>query len=469
MAGTLVGMELFVARSVLSLRGSGRSNGHALALAAISAGFLMITLDATIVNVALRAIGADLGGAPSTAQWVVDAYTVAFASLLLLAGSSADGTGARTGFLIGLTVFVLASAACAVADSVAFLIAARVAQGVGAAWLMPCSLALIVHTFIEPQARRRALAVWGAVSGVGLASGPLVGGILVASVGWRAIFLANVPVGLAAAWLLMRHAEETTRQRRPLDLPGQLLAILSLATLTGAFISAGAHGWTAGVTLALGISAALSSTAFVLVERTVRDPLIDPDVFRDTTFRTVVAIGFVFNFCLYGSIFCLAVGLDRLRGLNALDTGFALLPMTVVTAAMALFAGRLVPRLGEWPVVVAGLTSGAVGATLVALNGSHAHLALLLLSTVPIGFTALAMPAMTGLAMARAPRLRLGLSAGVFNTSRQAGGALGVAVLGTILTSGPGASVSLRPAFLLTAGAYCLAVALAAARLRSPG
>jgi len=458
MTCTLVGMELFVARSVPSSRGSGRSNGHALALAAISAGFLMITLDATIVNVALRAIGADLGGAPSTAQWVVDAYTVAFASLLLLAGSSADGTGARTGFLIGLTVFVLASTACAVADSVAFLIAARVAQGVGAAWLMPCSLALITHTFIEPQARRRALAVWGAVSGVGLASGPLVGGILVASVGWRAIFLANVPVGLAAAWLLMRHA-----------LPGQLLAILSLAALTGAFISAGAHGWTAGVTLALGISAALSSTAFVLVERTVREPLIDPDVFRDKTFKTVVAIGFVFNFCLYGSIFCLAVGLDRLRGLNALDTGFALLPMTVVTAAMALFAGHLVPRLGEWPVVVAGLTSGAVGATLVALNGSDAHLALLLVSTVPIGFTALAMPAMTGLAMAKAPRLRLGLSAGVFNTSRQAGGALGVAVLGTVLTSGPGASVSLRPAFLLTAGAYVLAVALAAARLPSPG
>jgi MFS transporter, DHA2 family, methylenomycin A resistance protein len=137
--------------------------------------------------------------------------------------------------------------------------------------------------------------------------------------------------------------------------------------------------------------------------------------------------------------------------------------MTVVTAAMALFAGRLVPRLGEWPVVVAGLTSGAVGATLVALNGGHAHLALLLLSTVPIGFTALAMPAMTGLAMASAPRLRLGLTAGVFNTARQAGGALGVAVLGTILTSGPGASVSLRPAFLLTAGAYGVAVALAAA------
>jgi DHA2 family methylenomycin A resistance protein-like MFS transporter len=276
----------------------------------------------------------------------------------------------------------------------------------------------------------------------------------------------NVPVGLAAGRLLARHADETTRRRRPLDLPGQLIAMVSLAALTGGFISAGAHGWTAGVTLGLGIFGVLGSAAFVLVERTARLPLIDPDVFRDKAFTTVVAIGFVFNFCLYGSIFCLAVGLGRLRGLDALDTGLSLLPMTVVAAAMALFAGRLVPRLGEWPVVVAGLASGAVGATLVALNGNHAHLAVLLLSTVPIGATALAMPAMTGLAMASGPRLRLGLSAGLFNASRQAGGALGVAVLGTILTSGPGASVSLRRPFLLTAGAYGLAVALATAGTR---
>jgi MFS transporter, DHA2 family, methylenomycin A resistance protein len=454
-------MESLAAHSVPSTRSSGQSQRQALALAAISAGVLMITLDATIVNVALRAIGADLGGAPSTAQWVVDGYTVAFASLLLLAGSLADRSGARMGFLVGLTVFVLASAACAAAGSVAFLVAARLAQGMGAAWLMPSSLALITHTFAEPQARRRALAVWGAMSGIGLASGPLVGGILVASVGWRAIFLVNVPVGLAAARFLARHADETTRRRRPLDLPGQLLAMFSLAALTGGFISAGADGWTAGITLALSISGVLSSGAFVLVERTVRRPLIDPDVFRDKAFTTVVAIGFVFNFCLYGSIFCVAVGLGRLRGLNALETGLALLPMTVVTAAMALFAGRLVPRVGEWPVVVAGLASGAVGAALVALNGSDAHLALLLLCTVPIRFTVLSIPAMTGLAMTTGPNLRHGLSAGVFNASRQAGGALGVAVLGTLLTSGRGASVSLRRPFLLTAGAYGLAVALA--------
>jgi MFS transporter, DHA2 family, methylenomycin A resistance protein len=453
-------MEMFASHSLPRSRGEGLPKDQRLALAAISAGFLMITLDATIVNVALGTIGVDLGGSASTAQWVVDGYTVAFASLLLLAGSLADRIGVRRGFLVGLAVFVLASAACAVANSVAFLIGARVAQGIGAAWLMACSLALIAHTFADPQARRRALAVWGAVSGVGLASGPVVGGILVTSVGWRAIFLANVPVGLAAGWLLMLHADETPRRSRSLDLPGQVLAIGGLAALTAGFINAGAHGWAAGVTLVLVISGGLASAAFALLERTVRRPLIDPAIFRDTTFTTAVAIGFLFNFCLYGTIFCLAVGLERLRSLDALETGFALLPMTAATAAMALLAGRLVPRLGEWPVILAGLTSGAVGATLVALNGRPANLGLLLVFTVPIGFTALAMPAMTGLAMTSAAKLGLGLSAGVFNTSRQAGGALGVAVLGSALTAG--SAVSLRPAFVLTACAYGLAVALAA-------
>src|SRR5438876_291704 len=221
-------MEVFASRCLPRSRQVGRPKDQRRALAAISAGFLMITLDATIVNVALGAIGADLGGSPSIAQWVVDGYTVAFASLLLLAGSLADRIGARRGFVVGLAVFALSSAACASANSVAFLITARVAQGIGAAWLMPCSLALIAHTFAEPQARRRALAVWGAVSGVGLASGPVVGGILVASVGWRAIFLANVPVGLAAAWLLMRHADETPRRRCSFDLPARSLRCSAL-------------------------------------------------------------------------------------------------------------------------------------------------------------------------------------------------------------------------------------------------
>src|SRR5205807_4157895 len=295
------GMELVAMRSLPRSRQRSLPKSQRLALVAISAGFLMITLDATIVNVALGAIGADLGDAPAIAQWVVDGYTVAFASLLLLAGSLADRIGVRTGFVVGLAVFVVASAACALANSVAFLIAARVAQGIGAAWLMPCSLALIAHTFAEPQARRRALAVWGAVSGVGLASGPVIGGILVTSVGWRAIFLANVPIGLVAGWLLLLHAEETPTRRRSFDVPGQVLAMFSLAALTAGFINAGAHGWAAWLTLMLVIAGGVAAAAFVLLERTARSPLIDPAIFRDATFTTAVAIGFLFNFCLYGS------------------------------------------------------------------------------------------------------------------------------------------------------------------------
>jgi DHA2 family methylenomycin A resistance protein-like MFS transporter len=191
-------MEVFAGRCVPRAPGESLQKDQRLALAAISVGFLMITLDATIVNVALGSIGGDLGGSPAVARWVVDGYTFVFASLLLLAGSLADRIGVRRGFIVGLAVFVVASAACAVANSVAFLIAARVAQGIGAAWLMACSLALIAHTFAEPHTRRRALAVWGAVSGIGLASGPAVGGTLVTSISWRAIFFANVPVGIAA-------------------------------------------------------------------------------------------------------------------------------------------------------------------------------------------------------------------------------------------------------------------------------
>src|SRR4051794_1713724 len=179
-----------------------RPHSRALGLTAICLGFLMITLDATIVNVALGSIGSDLGGALSTAQWIVNGYTLAFAALLLSAGALADRLGSRIGFLVGLAVFGLGSAACACAGSLTALIVARVIQGMGAAALMPCSLALIAHPFPASRARRRALGLWGGASGIGLAAGPVLGGIITAAFGWRAIFLVNLPIAAAAAVLL---------------------------------------------------------------------------------------------------------------------------------------------------------------------------------------------------------------------------------------------------------------------------
>jgi DHA2 family methylenomycin A resistance protein-like MFS transporter len=438
---------------------------RALALTAICLGFLIITLDATIVNVALGPIGSDLGGALSTAQWIVNGYTLAFAALLLSAGARADRIGSRTGFLIGLAIFGLGSAACAAATSLTMLIAARIVQGTGAAGLMPCSLALIAHSFPATHDRRRALAVWGGASGIGLAAGPVLGGVLTATVGWRAIFLVNVPIAAAAAALLLRHVNETRRHRHAIDLPGQILAIAGLASLTGGFITAGSQGWGATLTVTLLAAGTASAAGFLLVERAVTHPMVDPVLFRERTFSIAVAIGVVFNFCLYGAIFCLAVDLREVRGLDALDSGLALLPMTIVTGAMAFLSGPIVPRAGEWPVILAGLAAGATGALLVALNPGRGPLAILIASSVPLGFTALAMPAMTAVAMTHAPRHRIGLASGVFNASRQTGGAFGIAVLGALLGAGR-SPVSLHVAFVAIAGCYGAAIALAIAGRR---
>jgi MFS transporter, DHA2 family, methylenomycin A resistance protein len=431
----------------------------ALGLTAICLGFLMITLDATIVNVALGPIGAELGGAVSTAQWIVNGYTLAFAALLLTAGALADRLGLRTGFLVGLTVFGLGSAACAGATSLTVLIVARVVQGAGAAALMPCSLALIAHLFHDAGERRRALGVWGGASGIGLAAGPVLGGILTAALGWRAIFLVNVPIAAAAAALLRRYVAETPRHRHPLDLPGQTLATAGLAALTAGFIIAGSQGWDRSPTLALLAAGTASAAGFALVERAVRHPMVDPVLFRERTFSIAIALGVIFNFCLYGSIFCLAIDLHRAHGLDPLHTGLALLPMTIVTGMMAFLSGRLVNHIGEWSAIAVGLTAGAAGALLVSLAPTTG-VTTLILSSLPIGVTALAMPAMTALAMSHAPRNRVGLASGVFNASRQTGGALGVAVLGALLTSGSG-NLTLHTAFLATAAAYAGGVALA--------
>ena len=438
----------------------GRRRSPALGHTAICLGFLMITLDATIVNVALGPIVSDLGASLSSAQWIVNGYTLAFAALLLSAGALADRVGARSGFLIGLGIFGLGSALCSAATSMGLLIAARVLQGAGAAWLMPCSLALVAHTFPDAHARRRALAIWGGASGVGLASGPILGGVLTAVVGWRAIFLVNVPVALAAAALLGRHVAETRRHRHPLDLVGQPLAVLGLALLTGGFIVAGERGWSATLTVVLLGAGVAVAVAFVVAERAVRHPMVDPVLFRRRAFALSVGIGVIFNFCLYGALFCLAIDLHAALGLGPFATGIALLPMTVVTGTTAFLSGRAVARFGEWPVMMAGLSAGVTGAVLVALNPSHGAPWALAVSAIPLGLTAMAMPAMTATAMAGAPGPRVGLASGVLNAARQTGGAFGVAVLGALL--GAGHAISPHLAFIAIAGAYAVGVAFAA-------
>lgn len=429
-----------------------------IGLAAICAGFAIVTLDALIVNVALGPIVEDLGGSLSGAQWVVSAYTLVFATFLLTMGAWSDRIGSRRAYLIGLVIFAVASAGCAAAPTMAVLIAARALQGLGAALLMPCSLALIIHMFPAGPPRRSALAAWGGISSVGMVAGPVLGGVLVDSVGWRTIFLVNLPVAVLAGAGMVAYVAETPRHRHPFDLPGQVLAVAALGGLSGGFIAAGSAGWDAPETIGLLLLGVLAVVAFWRVERAVSMPMIPLAMFGDRQFSIAVAIAGTFNFGVYGAIFCLSLVYHEKLGLSPLATGLALLPLVGVIMVIAFASARLIGRLGEWRSVVIGLSGGTVGALLLAVLGGDST-ALTMACTVVFGTVALAMQAMTALAMEGAPVERIGLASGIQNAARQGGGALGVALLGTLLSGTD--TLSLHIPLAVVAAFYLGALALA--------
>ncbi|TWF78612.1 DHA2 family methylenomycin A resistance protein-like MFS transporter [Pseudonocardia hierapolitana] len=429
------------------------------ALVAACLGFFVIQLDATVVNVALDAIRADLGGTLADQQWVVASYTVALAAGMLTAGSMGDRFGSRRVCLWGLAAFALASVACAAAPDVPVLIAARTVQGIGAAALLPCSLALIVHQFPDPGERAHALGVWGGVSGIGMAAGPVLGGVLVAASGWPAIFLVNVPVCMAAFVMIRRHAAESpARQAGPLDLPGLVLGTAGLAGLAGGLIEAGHRGWTHPLPLALVLAGATLLPLFVLVERRAREPMLPMSVFTSLRFSAGTGVGFLFNFCLYGSLLCLSLYLQGPLGQSAFAAGMQIFPLTVAICIGAAMSGRLTGRFGARAPMLAGLGAGAAGASLLLAAGSSGPLPLVVTGATVLGFCSFAMPAMTSVVMSGVGADRAGLGSGVLNTARQAGGALGAAVLGSLLVVGSGMSLVVPMA--VTVAAYTAAIGL---------
>jgi MFS transporter, DHA2 family, methylenomycin A resistance protein len=435
-----------------------------LGLAAICSGFLIVTIDATIVNVALGPIVADLGGSLSGAQWIVSAYTLAFATFLLSAGAWSDRIGSKRAFLIGLALFGVASAGCAASPTMPALIAARTVQGLGAALLMPCSLALITHMFPAGPARRGALAAWGGISAVGMVAGPVLGGALVDGIGWRTIFLVNLPIAAAAALGMRAHVAETPRHRHPFDLPGQVLVVTALGSLSGGFIAAGSAGWGAPETVGLLGVGVLAVLAFRRVERAVPLPMIPPELFRNRQFSLVVGVAGIFNFSMYGTLFCLALLYHEKLGLSPFATGLALLPLLCVMLVVAFASAWLIGRLGEWRAMTIGLSFGAVGAALLAVLGGNSTV-VTMACTVPFGMVALAMQAMTALAMEGAPVERIGLASGIQNAARQGGGALGVALLGTLLSAT--GTLALHIPMSVVAAFYLVAICLALVGWRS--
>lgn len=440
-----------------------RSRSLGMVIAVTSLGFLVVQLDVSVVNVALVRIGQSLHGGMAGLQWVVDAYTLAFAAFLLSGGALGDRLGARRVFMLGLALFGAASLACALAPSLAGLVAARAVQGVGAACLMPASLAVLNHACgDDAPARARALGLWTAAGGVALSAGPLVGGMLVDHFGWPSIFLVNLPICAAGIVLAWRHTAETGRHRGGgMDPVGQLCAIVMLLGMTGAMIEAGAQGWQAPMVRAGLFAAVLAFGAFVLVEARGRAPMLPLSFFRNRTFNAAMGVGLAANFVVYGVIFVLSLYFQNVRDYSPAVTGLAFLPF-MATVILANVAGsRLAARTGPRLPMVLGLLIGATGfALLLRIDADVGYAALMgRLLLVPVG-VGMAVPAMTAALLGSVPRTRSGLAAGALNTVRQAAGAIGVALYGALAAGNMLAGM--RTAFLLSAVGMVLAGLLAA-------
>ena len=441
---------------------AGRSaREKSLMLAAMSLGYGVVQLDVTIVNTALNSIGTSLGGGVTELQWVVSAYTIAFAALILTAGAIGDRLGAKRVFMAGFIIFTAASLACALAPMAVLLIAARAIQGLGAAILVPNSLALLSHAYPDARERGRAVGIWAAGASLALTAGPLAGGGLIDLVGWRSIFLVNLPIGLGGLWLAWRYADETPRAlQHALDLPGQAAAIGALGCLAGAIIEGGARGWLDPWVLAGFAAAAALAIVFVLVEHHAAQPMLPLSLFAIRTFSLAALIGLLVNVAFYGLIFVLSLYLQQRNGRSPFATGLAFLPMLAVVLPVNLLAPRAAERFGARPVIAAGAVISAAGCGALMLIGPGTPYWAIGPQLLAIGGgLGLLVPPLTSTLLGSVEKSRSGVAAGVLNATRQTGSVLGVALFGSLLgstgafTTGARIALVISIVLLLTAAA----------------
>ncbi|MEV6402876.1 MFS transporter [Streptomyces bobili] len=421
-----------------------------LVLAICCMSLLIVSLDNTVLNVALPAMERDLHAGTSGLQWTIDAYTLVLASLLMLAGSTADRIGRRKVFLAGLVVFSFGSLLCSLAPDLEWLVVARMVQAVGGSMLNPVAMSIITNTFTDPRERARAIGVWGGVVGISMAAGPLIGGLLVESVGWRSIFWVNLPVGLAALLLTLRYVPESRapKARRP-DPVGQLLVIALFGSLTYAIIEAPEAGL--GTSLPFAAVALAALLGLLRYEPRRDEPLIDLRFFRSVPFSGATVIAVSAFAALGGFLFLSTLYLQNVRGLDALHAGLWMLPMALPTFLCAPLAGRLVGSRGpRVPLFIAGLAMTASGVLFAAFDAETSDSTLFLGYVLfGIGFGFVNAP-ITNTAVSGMPRTQAGVAAAVASTSRQLGQTLGVAVIGAVLAAGIGAS-SYRETFVSAA------------------
>jgi DHA2 family methylenomycin A resistance protein-like MFS transporter len=429
--------------------------------------YVVVLLDTSIVNVALEPLARAFDVQMTGLQWVINAYTLMFASLLLTGGTLGDRWGAKRGYLAGLVIFMMASLGCALSLSPPMLIAARAVQGIGAALLVPCSLKLIHQATPDPAERARAIGRWVGLGGVALAAGPLAGGVLIHWLGWRSIFFVNVPVCLVGAVMAGRIAVASSTSSaspvpsmppaqpsaRRVDLPGLIAGMVALATLIGVLIEGHRLGWTSAWIVGSAVLSALAWLALLRIEARHAHPMLPLSLFRSGVFTGSTVASMASAFVFYGLLFVVSLHFQQVRGYSALETGMALLPMTVMVAIGSLMAGRLADRFGPvWPMLSA-FTAYAAGALGLAFLSADVPYAFAVLPLLAIGAASgVVSPIATAPALQTVTPARAGVAAAVLNTARQAGAALGVAIFGALVGAASSAHTGLYAALGLAAG-----------------
>ncbi|MEU1534281.1 MFS transporter [Streptomyces fagopyri] len=432
-------------------------------LLAVCAGYFMVILDVTIINVAVPAVGRELSASLTEIQWITDGYTLAFAGLLLTGGALGDRLGNRRIFCTGVVVFTAASAGCGLAHHTGTLVAARLLEGVGAALIVPGSLALLQQAYPSPAERSHAFGLWGAMAGIAASAGPLLGGLLVTTVGWRWVFFINLPIGCACLLLTLRHLAPSPRHSgRSLDWPAQGAIFATVALLTAVLNEAGRRGWADPLILVGAGLCVLAAALFVLREYLARTPVLPLRLLRSRALSGAAVTGLLFNFAFYGMIFTASLYFQQHRGLSALRTGLALFPAVAMTMFASVLSGRLARRTGHRPLVVSGMLLAAAGLAGWAVAGTEPAYPLLVAPMMAAGFgTSFALTGSTTTVMTAAPEGFSGTASALFNTTRQVGSAAGVALGGSLLAATGDFTAGLRTSMAIGALAYLTAAALA--------
>ncbi len=437
-------------------------------LAVLCVSLFVIVMDNTIVNVALPTLARELEAGTSSLQWIVDAYTLVFAGLLLAAGGLGDRFGRKGALLAGLLLFGAFSAAGAFASNSGQLIAARGLMGVGAALIFPTTLAIVVNVFTEPRERAAAIGIWTAIAGVGVALGPISGGWLLEHFSWGSVFLVNVPVALVGVVGTLVLVPRSRDPRAPrLDLPGLALSIAGVTLLVWSLIEAPSHGWISATTIGGIAGAAVLLAIFAWWERRVPAPLLDVNLFRNMRFTAAslaITLGF---FALFGFIFLVTQYLQLVKGYSALQAGVRTLPFALAMVVAAVSSPKVVQRIGTKLVVATGLALMAGGFAIAATNDASTPYSVIATAMILMGFGlgSAAAPATESI-LASVPREKAGVGSAVNDTTREIGGTLGVAVLGSIMASVYGGQIldtlsgTPLPAGLRTAAGDSLAAAL---------